>query len=173
MVRRLNWLGPMLVLILITISLYSLYSSMYEQWVITPPNYVTLISATIVFLLSILSFQDRSSRFARFRSWLSTILSFILIFALLIVVSFTNMFSGSKELMTTSLSPDGRYTIHIYKVDAGAMGTYGIVAEQKGPLWFKKHIYYERRQDQVVVEWENSHTIRINSQPIDLQNGPR
>lgn len=170
MVRKLNWLALILVLILITISLYSLYSRVSNQWMIAPPNYVILISAIIVLLLSILSFQDRSSRFARLRSWLSTILSFILIFALLIVVSFTNMFSGSKELMTTSLSPDGTYTIHIYSVDAGAMGTYGILAEQKGPLWFKKHIYYERRQDQVNVEWENSHTIRINSQQIGLQN---
>lgn len=170
MVRRLNWLAPILVLTLITISLYSLYSSMLNQWVFTPPSYVLLISAVIVFLLSILSFQDTFSRFARLRSWLSTILSFILIFALLIVVSFTNMFSGSKELMTTSLSPDGRHAIHIYKVDAGAMGTYGILAEQKGPLWFKKHIYYEQRQEQVDVEWENSHTIRINSQQIDLQS---
>ncbi len=173
MVRRLSWLALILVFSLITISLYSLYSSMYNQWVITPPNYVTLISATIVFLVSILSFQDTSSRFARLRSWLSTILSFLLLFALLIVVSFTNMFSGHKELMTTSLSPDRAYTIHIYKMDAGAMGTYGILAEQQGPLWFKKHLYYERRQDQVNVEWENNHTIRINSQRIDLQNDPR
>jgi len=173
MVRRLSWLALIWVLILITISLYSLYSSMYEQWVITPPNYVILISSIIVLLLSILSFQDTSSRFARLRSWLSTILSILLVFALLAAVSFTSMFSGSKELMTTSVSPDRTYTIHIYKVDAGAMGTYGILAEQQGPLWFKKRLYYERRQDQVNVEWENNHTIRINSQPIDLQNDPR
>ncbi|MDP4098995.1 DUF5412 domain-containing protein [Paenibacillus sp. P96] len=166
--RKCNWFAFFLVLLLYIMLLYSLYSNAYNQWLIIPPNYIILIFSFIVLILAILGFQDKSSWFAKLRSWLSTILSSILILSLIIVMSFTAMFSGAKELLTTAHSPDEKYTINFYRTDAGAMGTFGISGELEGSLWFKKKIYFEQRVDQVDFEWENSHTILINNHKLDL-----
>lgn len=79
--------------------------------------------------------------------------------------------SSYKEHLTTAISPDHKYQIDFYHYDSGAKGTWGITGVLKGPLWFKKNIYIERRLDQVEIEWENNHTTLINGHKLDLEKG--
>ena len=72
--------------------------------------------------------------------------------------------------MQTVTSPDKAYTIHIPSWNAGAAGTFGIVAEQEGFL-FNKRLFQERRIEHAEVSWINDHTIRINGRAIDLAKG--
>jgi len=169
--QKYNWTAFSLAIILFILTLYSLYSFIYNKWLISPPNYIILIFSFLALILGILGINDKSSWFAKLRSWVSIILSSILIFTLLIALSFTVMFSGSKELLSTVHSPDEKYTIHFYRTNAGAMGTFGILGELRGPLWSKKKIYAEKRADQVDVEWEDNHTILINNHKLDLTKG--
>ncbi|MEY8746088.1 DUF5412 family protein [Paenibacillus tundrae] len=112
--------------------------------------------------------MDTSSLFAKIRSWISTTLSFILVATLLFVVTLTSIFSGAKVLLTNTHSPDQHYTINFYKTDAGAMGSFGIVGELQGALWFRKAVYWESKVDQVELQWYNNHTVIVNGHPIDL-----
>ncbi|MFM9281463.1 DUF5412 family protein [Paenibacillus jiagnxiensis] len=166
-----NWSAFSLVIMLYVLTLYTVYSNIYNKWIIFPPNYIILIFSFLALILGILGYFDKSNWFAKLRSWISIILSSILIFTFLIAVSFTTMFSGSKELLSTVHSPDEKYTIHFYRTNAGAMGTFGILGELRGPLWSKKKIYAEKRVDQVEVEWKNNYTILINNHKLDLKKG--
>lgn len=168
MVKKMNRIALLLVLILYFISSYSLYANMNNQWLIAPPAYMMLVFSIFVLVLAILGIQDRSNNFAKTRSWISVILSSVLIFLLLALTSFTAMFSGSKVLLTTTHSPDQHYTLKFYKTDAGAMGTFGIVGELQGPLWFRKVVYSERKTDEVHLEWSNNHTVVINEHQVNL-----
>ncbi|MEO2257436.1 DUF5412 family protein [Paenibacillus amylolyticus] len=169
--KKISWLALFLVLFLSIISMYSLYSNMNNKWLVVPPNYVILLFSVIGLVLGLISFKDKSSKSAKVRSWISTLLSVVLIVLLFGVLSFTSMFSGSKELLTTTHSPDKNYTLNFFKTDAGAMGSSGVVGELKGPLWFKRVFYYERKTDQVKLEWVDNHTISINDQTVNLLNG--
>lgn len=71
--------------------------------------------------------------------------------------------------MKSVQSPEGQYTIDFYRVDAGAMGTFGIMGELNGPLWFKKNIYSERHAEQAELEWEDEHIVVINGHRLDLR----
>jgi hypothetical protein len=68
-------------------------------------------------------------------------------------------------------SPDEKYTINFYITDAGGMGTFGVLGELRGPLWFKKKIYVEKRVKQVDVKWVDNHTALINNHRLDLTTG--
>lgn len=166
--KKYNWIAFFLIIFSCLIAGYSLYSDMHYMWLIAPPSYVILLLSILALVLGIAGFWDKSSWHAKLRSWLTIIISPLLIILLCIVILFTAMFSGAKERMETVSSPDGQYTIHFYRTDAGAKGTFGILGELKGPLWFKKKIFFQRRVDQVEVEWENNHTILINAHRLDL-----
>lgn len=169
--KKMSWIALILVLILYFISMYSLYSHMNNKWLVSPPNYVILILSILVLAIAILGFKDTSNKSTKVRSWISTVLSLALIFILLGALSFTSIFSGYKQLLTTTHSPDKHYTISFYKTDAGAMGSFGVIGELKGPLWFKRVFYYEGKTDQVDLEWVDNHTISINDQKVNLLNG--
>ncbi|WP_458127230.1 DUF5412 family protein [Paenibacillus sp. Z3-2] len=166
-----SWTALFLVLFLYFVSMYSLYSNMNHKWLVSPPNYVILILSILGLALALLGFKDKSNKSTKVRSWISMVLSVVLIFILIGAVSFTSMFSGSKELLTTTHSPDKHYTINFFKTDAGAMGSFGVVGELKGPLWFKRVFYYEGKTDQVDLEWVDNHTISINDQKVNLLYG--
>lgn len=168
MVKKMNRTAFLLMLILYFISSYSIYANSNNQWLITPPAYMMLVFSIFVLVLAILGIKDRSNNFAKLRSWISVILSSVLIFLLLALTSLTAMFSGSKVLLTTTHSPDQNYTLKFYKTDAGAMGTFGILGELQGPLWFRKVVYSERKTDQVLLEWSNNHTVVINGHQVNL-----
>ncbi|WP_185131720.1 DUF5412 family protein [Cohnella zeiphila] len=135
------------------------------------PFYVILLFSFLTLTLGVIGFFDKTIRNAKFRSRFTTIFSIILIFVLFITMLFTTMFSGAKELLTTVHSPDGKYTVKFYHTDAGGMGTFGVLGELNGPLWFKKKIYVEKRVDQVDIEWKDNHTILINNHKLDLRKG--
>lgn len=48
------------------------------------------------------------------------------------------------------------------------MGSFGIVGELQGALWFRKAVYWESKVDQVELQWYNNHTVIVNGHPIDL-----
>jgi hypothetical protein len=153
------------------ISIYSVYAAIHNTWIISPPNYILFIVSLLAFILGIAGFRDKSSRFAKLRSWFSTLLSILLIFIFFVAMLFSAMFSGSKELLTSVQSPDQKYKIDFYSMDAGAMGTFGVLGELRGPLWFKKKIFMEKRVNQVQVEWVNNHTALINNRKLNLSTG--
>lgn len=167
--KKNNLIAFILMISCCSVAAYSLYSNARNVWLIAPPNYVILLLSILALVLGIRGFTDTSSWHARLRSWLTTIFSSVLIVLLCIAMLFTAYFSGEKELIKTVHSPDGHYTIDFYYTDAGAMGTFGILGELKGPLWFRKRIFAEKRVDQVEVEWENNHTILINNKRLDLR----
>lgn len=144
---------------------------MNNKWLVIPPNYVILLFSIVALTLAILGFKDKFNKSVKLRSWISTVLSTILILIMIVVVSFTTMFSGSKELLTTTQSPDKQYTINFYKTDAGAMGSYGVIGELEGPLWFKKLIYSQHKVDQIDLKWDNNHTVLINDHKVNLMQG--
>lgn len=86
---------------------------------------------------------------------------------------FTLFFSlfGVNEHIKTVSSPDNGYTIDFYFWDAGAAGTFGIRGELNGPLWFKKRIYYEKRTENVNVEWKSNNKVSINNHTLKLNEG--
>lgn len=126
----------------------------------------------LAFILGILGFKDKRNFWTKTRSWLTLFLSTLTSFALLFIVLFTLVFSfGSNEHFKTVSSPDQRYTIDFYRWDAGAAGTFGIRGEINGPLWFKKRIYYEKRVEDVEVDWKNNHEVSINKHVLNLDKG--
>ncbi|MDF9843840.1 MULTISPECIES: DUF5412 family protein [unclassified Paenibacillus] len=169
--KKYNWCSFLLLLVLGGIIGGSVYSQIYNQWMISPPNYITLIFTVIALILGIVGFQDQSSWRAKVRSWFSMIFSSILIIVLTASLVFTALFSGSKELLKTVQSPDKKYTIHFYATDAGGMGSFGVLGELEGPLWFKKKVYIESKVNEVQTEWENAHTILINNHRLNLMDG--
>ncbi|WP_150272897.1 DUF5412 family protein [Paenibacillus tepidiphilus] len=166
--RKYNWSAFLSVLVLYAAIGYSLYARWNDQWRIAPPVYVLLILAVIVLIAAIRGFRDKSSWFAKFRSWFSTVLSTVLVGILSLVLLLTAVFSGAKEHLTTVHSPDAKYTINFYATDSGAMGSFGVVGELKGPLWLKKNIYYEDKANQVETHWENNHTLLINGHSLNV-----
>ena len=96
-------------------------------------------------------------------------LSIILFLAVLLSLLLFSL--GANEQISTTYSSDGNYKIDFYRWDAGAAGSFGIRGELKGPLWFKKRIYYERRVMQAEIKWENNHSVSINNHLLDLAEG--
>lgn len=92
--KKYNWCSFLLLLISGGMIGYSVYSQIYNKWIISPPNYIIFIFTVITLILGVLGFQDKSSWWARLRSWFSIIVSSILIIVLLILLLFTTLFSG-------------------------------------------------------------------------------
>ncbi len=157
----------------ICLSLYSLYSRLNHTWLVAPPNYILLSFAIVAFFLGLKALRDQESIFFKLMSWFSIIFSCLLSTILLAALLFTLFFqtSGGRDLIQIIHSPDGAYTIELYRWDAGAAGSFGIMGEKNGPLWFKKRIYYQRHKDQVEAVWENNHTVTINHHRLNLQKG--
>ncbi|WP_251665318.1 DUF5412 family protein [Paenibacillus camelliae] len=158
------------IICLYIITAYSLYSNIHNTWLITPPHAVILLLTIVALIMGIIGIMDGSSWRAKLRSLLSTIFSILLILCLCIMMFFTGMFTGEKEWIKTVRSPDGQYTVDFYYADAGARGSFGILGELNGPLWFKKRIYYEKRAEVVNIQWENDHTILINNNTLNLKD---
>ncbi|MBS4192752.1 hypothetical protein KHA94_21715 [Bacillus sp. FJAT-49705] len=162
-----------LIWICIGVSVYSLFSNINNTWLIAPPNYILLLVSVIAFILGIKGFKDKRNWWTKLRSWLTVILSLLLSIILLLAVLLTLLGSyfGANSHLETISSPDGKYTIDFYRWDAGAAGSFGIRGELNGPFWFKKRIYYEKRTENVEIEWENNNTVSINNHIFNLDEG--
>ena len=150
-----------------------MYSNIKNTWLISPPNYILFIISLLAFILGIKGLKDKRNWRTKTRSWLTIILSSLLSIVLFLALSFTLFFSafGANELIKTVSSPDNSYTIDFYFWDAGAAGTFGVRGELNGPLWFKKRIYYEKRTENVNVEWKSNHEVSINNRILKLNEG--
>ena len=171
--KRYNFWSLYLILICLGVAFYSLYSNINNTWLISPPNYILFIISVLAFILGIKGLKDKRNWRTKTRSWLTITLSSLLSIALFLALSFTLFFSsfGANEHIKTVSSPDNSYTIDFYRWDAGAAGTFGVRGELNGPLWFKKRIYYEKRTENVNVEWKSNNKVSINNHILKLNEG--
>ena len=169
LVRRLNKWSFYLLLFCIGLSSYSLYSNLNNGWLLSPPTYIILVLSALCFFLGIIGFGDSRNWRTKLRSWLTVILALLLSIILILAVFLSTL--GFREYMKTTKSPDNNYTIDFYRFDEGAMGTFGVIGELKGPLWFKKRIYYEKRIENIDVEWETNSKLSINNHILNLDEG--
>ena len=65
-----------LCLLLLVLSLQSLYASYYRTWQVAPPALTLWFLTVIAFVTGIIGFKDKSSRRARWRSWLTVLIAF-------------------------------------------------------------------------------------------------
>ena len=172
--KRYNLWSFYLILICLGLAAYSLYSNINNTWLVAPPNYILLLMSLLAFILGIFGFEDKRNWRTKARSWFTVILSSLTSIGLFLVVSFTLIFSfGANEHIKTVSSPDNKYIIDFYQWDAGAAGTFGIRGELNGPLWFKKRIYYEKRTENVEVEWKSNSEVSINNHILNLDVGDK
>ncbi|ENH97986.1 membrane protein [Gracilibacillus halophilus YIM-C55.5] len=157
------------ILVCLGLASYKLYSNLNNTWLVAPPNYILLLLSVTTLILSITGLQDRQKMRDKLRGWLTILLSSLTCIGIMLVLSFTSMFSiGTEEYIKTVNSPNNSHTIDFYHFDAGAAGSFGIRGERKGPLWFKKRMYYEENVEQVEVEWLGNDRIVINDHHLNL-----
>lgn len=157
-----------LCLLLLVLSLQSLYASYNRTWQVAPPALTLWLLTVIAFVTGIIGFKDKSSRRARWRSWLTVLIAFPLSAIFLLGVA-VNTFA--REPIETAQSPDSKIIIDFYTLNGGAATSISVTGIVNGPLWFKKRIYYEDPMHKVVVEWENNHIIIINNHTLNLNKG--
>ncbi len=152
---------------------YSFYSYLYSNWLIAPPIYILLLLSIIAFIYGLKGLDKEAKWLLKIKSWITIILPFILTVILTLGLFFSLLLSafGANERIETTHSPDGIYTIDIYRWDAGAAGTFGVKGELNGPLWTKKRIYYQKRVDNVEINWINNFTVTINGYILNLKEG--
>ena len=173
MEKRYNFWSLYLILFCLGVTFYSLYSNINNTWLISPPNYILFIISVLAFILGIKGLKDKRNWRPKTRSGLTITLSSLTSIALFLALSFTLLASlfGENEHIKTVSSPDTSYTIDFYSWDAGAAGTFGVRGELNGPLWFKKRIYYEKRTENVFVEWKSNSKVSINNHILKLNEG--
>ncbi|RUS45026.1 DUF5412 family protein [Cohnella sp. AR92] len=153
------------------VSGYSLYSSYRNVWLIAPSSDYMLVFTVAALVLGIIGLRDKRNGWRIARGWLTVSLFFLLAAALVLIQIVKIFTGGSEDPLQTVHSPDRSYTIHFYRWDEGAAGTFGIRGELDGPLWFKKRIYVEPRVEKVEAEWTSDQTVSINGHPLDLDRG--
>lgn len=53
----------------------------------------------------------------------------------------------------------------------GGTGSFGVLGELNGPLWFKKRIYRESNTENVKVNWGSKGKVAINNHILYLNKG--
>lgn len=166
--RKYNLWSFILCLLLLVLSLQSLYASYNRTWQVAPPALTLWLLTVIAFVTGIIGLKDKSSRLARWRSWLTVLITFPLSVIFLLGVA-VNTFA--REPIETAQSPDSKIIIDFYTLNGGAATSISVEGIVNGPLWFKKRIYYEDPMHKVDVEWDNNHIIIINNHTLDLDKG--
>lgn len=166
--RKYNLWSFIVCLILLGLSFQVLYASYYRTWQLAPDALTLWLLSVIVFIIAIMGFKDRSSKQARWRSWLTLLIIVPLSIAFLLGVAVNTV---AREHIETTQSPDNKTTIDFYTLNGGAATSISVTGIVNGPLWIKKRIYYEVPMHEVDVEWLNNHTIKINNHTLDLDKG--
>ena len=109
--RKYNLWSFILCLLLVVLSLQALYASYNRTWQLAPPALTLWLLAVNAFVTGIIGFQDKSSRRARWRSWLTVLIAFPLSAIFLLGVA-VNTFA--REPIETTQSPDSKITIDFY-----------------------------------------------------------
>lgn len=104
------------------------------------------------------------------------ILFLILIVALIILglpYMLGNFLLGgtSSELISESVSPDGEYTIHAYRINAGATVDYSIEAYLMNTDNKEKRIYNAYHEREADIIWIDNQKVNINGKILDLSLG--
>ena len=111
------------------------------------------------------------------RTKITSVIAFtlvILILSLLIggVMFLKEIFSPGKELIGTTESIDGKYTVEAYLINGGATVDWAVRCYLKTKYKFgEKMIYNDYHVDSAIMIWEDDDTININGHIIDLPNG--
>ena len=164
--RKYNLWSFILCLILLGLSFQALYASYNRAWQLAPDALILWLLSIVVFIIGILGFKDKSSKQARWRSWLTVLIIVPLSIAFLLGVAVNTI---AREHIETTQSPNNKTTIDFYTLNGGAATSISVTGIVNGPLWFKKRIYYENRMHKADVEWENSHIIIINNHTLNLE----
>lgn len=165
MERQFNLWSFILSLVVIVLSLQFIYASYNRTWSVAPPALILWLLTVIAFVMGIIGFKDKSSRLARWRSWLTVLISFPLSAIFLLGVSVNTI---AREPIKTAHSPDSKITIDFYTLNGGAATSISVIGIVNGPLWFEKRIYFEDDMHKVDVAWTNNHIITINNHTLNL-----
>ena len=166
--RKYNLWSFIVCLILLVLSFQALYALYNRTWQLAPDALTLWLLSVIVFIIGILGFKDKSSKRARWRSWLTILIIVPLSIAFLLGVAVNTM---AREHIETTQSPDNKTTIDFYTLNGGAATSISVLGIVNGPLWFKKRMYYEVPMHEVDVEWLNNHIVKINNHTLDLDKG--
>ena len=166
--RNYNLWSFILCLILLGLSIQALYASFHHTWQWAPDALTLWILAMGAFVIGIKGFGDKSNKRAKWRSWLTMLISvpLLIVFFLGVMVN-----TFTREHIETSYSPDAEIRIDFYTLNGGAATSISVSGIVNGPLWFKKRIYFEDRMQTVNVEWENDHAVTINRHTLNLEEG--
>lgn len=166
--RKYNLWSFIVCLILLGLSFQAFYASYNRTWQLAPDALTLWLLSVIVFIIGIMGFKDKSSKRARWRSWLTLLIIVPLSIAFLLGVAVNTV---ARDHIETTQSPDNKTTIDFYTLNGGAATSISVTGIVNGPVWFKKRIYYEVPMHEVDVEWKNSHIIVINNHTLDLDKG--
>ncbi|SFO88158.1 hypothetical protein SAMN05720591_11926 [Halolactibacillus alkaliphilus] len=154
--RIVSWLLSGLILFWI---LEFYFASFFSYWRILP----SVLFAWPILLFNIycaLHIPDASSRFYR---WFSLTVPVLL--AIILTLPTAQVLLTKQEKLLTTTSPNEAYTVNVYKKTNPTV----LVAERKGPLWFKQHLHVEPHFDHLVVQWITNNQLQINQHVIDLR----
>ena len=166
--RKYNLWSFILCLLLLVLSFQALYAAYNGTWQVAPPALTLWLLAVLAFVTGIIGFSDKSSRRARWRSWLTVLIAFPLSGIFLLGVG-VNTFA--REHIETAQSPDSKIIIDFYTLNGGATSSISVTGIVNGPLWFKKRIYYQDPMHKVDVEWISNHIVMINNHTLNLNKG--
>lgn len=166
--RKYNLWSFILCLILLGLSFQALYASYNRTWQLAPDALILWLLSIVVLILGIIGFKDKSSKRARWRSWLTMLIIVPLSTAFLLGVAVNAI---AREHIETTQSPDNKIAIDFYTLNGGASTSISVTGIVNGPLWFKKRIYFENHMHKVDVEWENNHIIIINNHTLNMDKG--
>ena len=166
--RKYNLWSFILCFFVVLLALQALYASSNGTWQWAPPVLILWLFTVILFIMEIVGFQDKSSGWARWRSWL-TVLIALPLSILFMIGAAINIFA--REPLETTQSPDSKIIIDFYTLNGGAAASISVTGVINGPLWFKKKIYYEDPMHEVDVNWTNNHSVTINNHTLDLKKG--
>lgn len=166
--RKYNLWSFIVCFILLGLSFQALYASYNRTWQLSPDALPLWLLSIVVFIIGMKGFKDKSSKRARWRSWLTILIIVPLSIAFLLGVAVNTI---ARERIETTQSPDNKTTIEFYTLNGGAATSISVTGIVNGPLWIKKRIYYEVPMHEVDVEWLNNHTIKINNHTLDLDKG--
>ena len=111
------------------------------------------------------------------RTKITSVIAFtlvILILSLLIggVMFLKEIFSPGKELIGTTESIDGKYTVEAYLIIGGETVDCSVIFYLMTKYkFFEKMIYNDYHVDSAIMIWEDDDTININGHIVDLPNG--
>ena len=166
--NKYNLWSFILCLILLGLSFQALYASYNRTWQLAPDALTLWLISVGTFIIGIIGFEDKSSKRAKWRSWLTVIIIIPLSIAFFLGVLVNTI---ARDHIETTQSPDNKITIDFYTLNGGAATSISVTGVLNGPLWFKKRVYYEDPMHEVHVGWENNYIVTINNHTLNLKKG--